>query len=68
MMLHTIPMKTEEKTTASQEQLEEAFRIADEVREEVSRLSREERANLESAAHAVIRGARSARATCRAGH
>jgi hypothetical protein len=59
----TKPMKTETKASEDQRELEEAFRIADEVREEVSRMPREEQSDLEASAHGVIRGARSARAT-----
>lgn len=57
-------MKTDDITP----ELAEAFREADEAREAVSRMTREEKAELESAARGVIQGARSARATSRAGH
>jgi ElaB/YqjD/DUF883 family membrane-anchored ribosome-binding protein len=47
-------------------ELEQVFRDADEVREEVGRAPQEEKNELEASAHAVIQGAKSARATCSA--
>ncbi len=54
----------ETRTGATSAEVGEMSREADKAREEVSRMTRDQKSELESAARAKIRGAKSARATC----